>query len=258
MFQERYMRRIIISVGVAAIMALLAYAHYAFVQTRYLTHSPVFISVVGEGEVFAKPDIAQFSFSVNAKEDDAATAQTKSADAVNAIMGFLKEKGVEEKDIKTSGYNLNPRLEYPQVTTSGGYYQPVEPKVVGYEVTQTIEVKVRKVSDIGMLISGVGERGATNVSGPSFTIDDDSILASEARAKAIADAKVKGEKLAKELGVRIVRMTNYWEEQGPYPMYGYGGMADGMKASSMESSVPAMPTGENTITSRINISYEVR
>ena len=252
------MRKVIVGVGVAAVIALLAYTHYALTQSRYLTHAPVSISVTGKGEVFAKPDIAQFSFSVNAKEADAATAQSKSADAVNAIMSYLKEKGIEEKDVKTSSYNLNPRLEYPQVVCTVGYCPPSEPKIVGYEVTQSIEVKVRKTGDIGMLVSGVGERGATNISGPSFTIDDDSILTAEARAKAIADAKEKGEKLAKDLGVKIVRMTGYWEDQGGYPMYNMAG-GDSMKVNSFESqSVPDMPTGENTITSNVNISYEVR
>ncbi len=259
MFQESYMRKIGALVGVAAIVALLAYTYYAITQANYVTEMPVSISVVGEGEVFAKPDIATISFSVNAKENDAATAQSKSAESVNAIIAYLKEKGVDEKDIKTQSYNLSPRYEYSRTICTQWECPPQgEPKVIGYEVTQSMDVKVRKTDDVGMLVTGVGELGATNVYGPTFTIDDDSALKAEAREIAIADAKAKAQKLADELGVRIVRMTGYWEDEGAYPMYsGYG--KGGVEMAAMDANVaPEMPTGENTISSRVNISYEIK
>lgn len=261
MFQEAYMRKIAALVGLAAVVALLAYTYYAMTQARYVSHMPVTISVAGEGEIFAKPDVATFNFSVNAKEKEASMAQSKSADAINAIIAYLKDNGVEEKDIRTQYYNLSPQYEYPQtVCNSLGYCPPRgEPKVVGYEVTQSVEVKVRTIDDTSKLIGGVGELGATNLDGPSFTIDDESALQAQAREKAIIDAKTKAEKLAKDLGVRIVRMNGFWEEQGGYPMlYGKGGDASAITMSAEMAVAPEIPTGENSIISRVNISYEVR
>lgn len=260
MFQEAYMRNIAAVVGIAAVVALGAYTYSAINQSNYMTEMPVTISVTGEGEVFAKPDIATISFAVNAKESDAAKAQSKSADSVNAIMGYLKEKGVAEKDIKTLGYNLSPWYENnPIVCTQWGCPSAGEPKLLGYEVTQTVEVKVRNTGDVGMLIGGVGELGATNVNGPTFTIDDDSVLKAQARDEAVAEAKAKAEKLAAQLGVRIVRMSSFWEDESmPFYGYGMGSGAEMMKASADVAAVPEIPTGENTITSRVNISYEVK
>lgn len=260
MFQEAYMRKIAALVGVAAIIALGAYTYAAIQNANYMTDMPVTISVSGKGEVFARPDIAAFSFSVNAREADAPAAQAKSAESVNAIIAYLTEQGVEERDVKTQYYNLNPRYEYPEVRcTEWGCPPAGEPKLVGYEVTQSIEVKVRKTEDAGRIIAGVGELGATNVSGLSFTIDDEDALKAEARTEAIADAKEKAEVLARELGVRIVRINGFWEEEGGYyPMYGMGGADMAKSASFEEAAAPSVPTGENTITSRVNVSYEVR
>ncbi len=262
MFQDGHMRTIAKLVGIAAIVALLAYTYYAFVQARNVTDFPVSITVDGKGEIFAKPDVATFNFSVVAKEADATTAQTVGAKNMNDIVAYLKEKGVEDKDIKTTGYNLNPRYEYPQVKcTEWGCPPSGEPKLIGYEVSQSVDVKVRKTDDAGMLISGVGELGATNVGGLNFTIDDEDSLKVEAREAAIADAKTKAKELADKLGVRIVRMSGYWEDQGGMPMYNGYGMGGEMKAMSADASVspvPEIPGGENTITSVVHITYEIR
>ena len=261
MFSQPYMRGIVPLFGVMAIVALAAYSYYTVQQAKYVYTGPVVISVAGEGEVFAKPDIATFSFGVMAEGDDAASAQNESAEKVNEIMTYLEEQGIEERDIKTQYYNLNPRYEYTQsICQAGGPCTPGERVLRGYEVSQNIQVKVRNTENAGTLISGVGERGATDISGLNFTVDDESALTADARAAAIADAQEKAQALADDLGVDIVRMTGFWEEQGYMPYYGRGGdmmesaamMDDGMKVA------PSVPTGENMVTSRVNISYEVR
>lgn len=260
------MRKIAALVGIAAIVALLAYTYYAFAQAQYTQSIPPggmqpSISVNGEGEVLARPDVATFSFSVTAKENTASVAQQKSAEATNAIMEYLKGKGIEDRDIKTQYYNLNPRYEYPDTRCTEWSCPPVgEPKLIGYEVTQSIEVKVRTIDDAGMLIAGVGELGATNVSGLTFTIDDEETLRGQAREAAIEDAKEKMQKLESELGVKVVRIVSFYEEGNDYyPYYGYGmggAMAESASYDAMKSA--PIPTGENTITSRVSITYEVR
>lgn len=261
MFQELYMRRIGAVALVCAICALAAYTYYTLKQAEYMYSGPTTISLTGVGEVFAKPDIATFSFSVEAKEVDAAATQNKAAETMNAVLAYLKEVGVEEKDVKTENYTLTPRYEYPQVVCNGfGYCPPREgePKLVGYQVSQSVSVKVRDTSKAGEIISGVGGKGATNVSSLSFTIDDEDALKSEARKLAIEDAKRQAEELAKNLNVKIVRMNGYWEESQS-PMYGMGGgiAYDSMAAPAMKAT-PELPTGENKITSRVNISYEIK
>ncbi len=260
MFQDGQVRMIAKLVGVAAIIALLSYTYYAFVQARQVTDFPVNISVEGTGEVYAKPDVASFSFTIQTKEADAVSAQNAATKIMDGIEAYLKGKGVEERDIKTTSYTLNPRYEYPETRCIDGYCPPQgEPKVIGYGVDHSVMVKVRKTEDAGMLISGIGELGAMGMSELSFTIDDEDVLKAEARMKAIADAEAKAKVLAEKFGVHIVRMTGYWENAGPMPYgNGMGGVAMDM-AMTKEAAMPAnIPMGENTITSTVSITYEVR
>jgi uncharacterized protein YggE len=259
MFQEPYMRKIVALVGIMAVVALLAYTYSTVKEARYMYQGPTSISVTGIGEVSAKPDLATFNFTIEAKEADATTAQNKVSDIEGAILAYLKEAGVDEKDVKTANFDLSPRYEYPQtVCTQWGCPPATEPKLIGYQMSETVTVKVRDAGKAGELIAGVGSKGAINISGLSFTIDDDEVQKAEARKAAIADAKEKAEVLAESLGVRIVRMNGYWEEQNGMPMpYGVGG--DMMKSESamMAPRAAQIPSGENTYTVQVNISYEI-
>lgn len=262
MIQQPLLRTVAAFVGIAAVIALFAYTYGTLKEVQPNYRAPMTISVTGKGEVLAKPDIATFSFSVTAKEKEAAAAQNKSAESINAIVAYLKEKGIEERDIKTQNYSLNPVYEYSRTVCTIEYCPPSgEAKLTGYEVSQMIQVKVRKTDTAGDIISGVGQFGATNISGLDFTIDDVDTLRAQARDAAIADAKVQADKLARDLGVRVIRMSGYWENNnGGYPIpYGMGGAME--KAVSYDQAMnvaPAVPAGENTILSQVSITYEVR
>lgn len=263
MFQESYIRKIFALVGVMIIVALLAYTYTTVKQSRYMYQGPTTISVIGTGEVSATPDIASFSFSLEAKEADAQTAQNKVTEQMSSIVAFLKEQGVEEKDIKTQNHSLSPWYDYSetQPCTQWGCPPRSEPTIKGYQVNEYVTVKVRDTNTVGEILAGVGDKGAMNVSGLSFTIDDDDKYTAQARELAIADAKAKAQVLAKSLGVKIVRMNGYWEEQGGMPMpYGRGGEVYDMKAeSSVAASAPIqIQTGENMFKTQVNISYEIK
>ena len=258
MFTQPYMRGIVAAVGVMAVLALVAYTYFTFKQAKYTYTGPVVISVVGTGEAVAIPDIATFSFSVKSEADTASEAQDQSAESINAILAYLKEQGIEDKDIKTLYYNLNPVYDWTNsICKVNGYCPPGQQILRGYEANQTIEVKVRDTAKAGELISGVGTRGATDVSGLQFTVDDESATLAEAREKAIEDAKEKADQLAKDLGVRIVRMTGFWENQ-PYPYDGYGGVKMESAVAMDAVAVPGTPMGESSMTVQVNISYEVQ
>lgn len=241
------------------IIALGAYAYLTLEQTKYDIGGPTIITVSGEGEVLAFPDIGQFSFGVEAEGEDAATAQTESATKINDILTYLKESGVKEADIVTQSYNLQPRYRYEQRTcVMGSYCPPGEQVMDGFVVSQMVTVKVRTLETAGTLIAGVGERGATNLSGLSFTIDDTDVLEANARALAIADAQTKAIELARTLGVRLDRITGYYEEEtGGIPFYGKGD-AMMMESRSFNTVAPELPTGEQKTVKRVSITYQVR
>lgn len=255
---DNKLKALVFIVLALAAAALAAYTYYTIKQSRYTFTGPNTVSVMGKGEIFARPDIATFSFSVMAEAQDAAAAQSQSAEKINAIMAHLREQGIEERDITTLWYNLSPRYEYIQAPCTQFSCPPGRQNMVGFTANQSIEVKVRDTEKASELIAGIGELGATDVSGISFTVDDVEALQRDAREAAIADAKANAERLAEDLDVRLVRLINFWEDTSPY--YGYGKGGDMMESSAydMAAVAPELPMGESTVTSNITLVYEIR
>jgi len=223
------------------------------------------ITVSGEGEVFAVPDVVEFSFSVIEERKTVDAAQEASTEKTNSLLSFLEEQGIDEKDIKTIGYNVYPRYELrgPENEIPIAPYpaeRPLQRVLVSYEIRQSVSVKVRDTEEAGTILAGVGERGASDISGLSFTIDDESALEREARQKAIDDAQQKAEDLADDLDVRLVRVVNFFESGPSVPYYArsFGGDGVFMDEAAVAQAVPELPAGENRITANVSIIYEIR
>ncbi len=214
------------------------------------------ITVQGEGEVFAIPDTATFSFSVIKKGETAEVVQNGAAEISNKVIEYLKEKGIEEKDIKTTSYNVYPRYEYEQRVCITYPCDRGDRILIGFEINQSVRVKVRDISKAGELLSGIGSFGVERISGLSFIIDDEDGLKREARQIAVADAKEKAEALAADLDVQLVRIVNF-NEFGSPRFAKFESMALGVNDGG-GSVVPDIQVGENSITSSVNITYEIK
>lgn len=216
------------------------------------------ISVSGDGEVFAIPDIANISFSSRVTAKSIADAQRQVTEVMNSAIDFAKKSGVEDKDIKTTNYSANPHYEYrTDSCPAGNVYCPGKQILTGYDVAQTISVKVRKTDSTGDVLAGLGKLKVTDIFGPDFTIDDDTAVKAEARKKAIDDAKTKASVLAKDLGVDLVRIVSF-SESGNSPIYYAKTMSMGLGGADESAPVPNIPKGENKITSSVMITYEIR
>ena len=218
------------------------------------------ITVSGEGEVFAVPDLAIFSVTVTEEAKEVKDAQKVATKKINDIIAYLKAQGIEEKDIKTTSYNVYPKYEWIEVACVGGRCPGGKQEMIGFEVSQSVDVKVRDTEKAGDILSGVGNLGVNTVSGLSFTIDEEDKLNAEARAEAIDDARTKAEELASQLGVSLVRIVGFNENGGGYPMPYYKREMMTMSAdSSMGGAVaPELPVGENKIMSSVSVTYEIR
>ncbi|MSR87749.1 MAG: DUF541 domain-containing protein [Candidatus Zambryskibacteria bacterium] len=222
------------------------------------------ITVTGDGEAVSVPDIATFSFTISADAQSVSDAQKKVAEKVGVILASLEDLDIEEKDIKTTNYSVWPKYSYETVMLypCTPYNCPPSPgKQVqdGYTANHSITVKVRKTEDVGKVLADVGDSGATNLSGITFTVDDPDKLTKEARAKAIANAKEKAETLAEELDVKLVRVVSFSDstDSGPMPVY-MEKEALNMGEFNFSKSVPTIPIGENKVKIVVNITYEIR
>ncbi|MBM3206607.1 MAG: DUF541 domain-containing protein [Candidatus Staskawiczbacteria bacterium] len=221
------------------------------------------IYVSGEGKAYAKPDIAIINFGVTAESAKSQDAVNKSNEKMNAVIKAIKDLGVEDKDIKTTSYNLYPTYGSDRAVDGYGgggsimpmYYPVQSNKIIGYRLDQQVEVKVRNLDNINQIIDKVTSAGANNVSSPQFTVDDIESVREEARLKAIEQAKEKAEKLAKQSGLKIDRLMNISE--GYNYAYGLGG-ASVAKESMPSSPAPQIEPGQSEITISVNLTYRIK
>ncbi len=222
------------------------------------------ITVTGEGEVSAVPDIAGVNFTIRKEAKTVKEAQDAVAEIEKKALEFIRSKNVQDKDIKVVNASFNPKYEYrydyKTLYPCSGYNCPAGKNIiVGYEAYESINLKIRNTDSVGEVMQGIGALGVEELSGPNFMIDDEDGLKAEARKEAIVDAKAKAKVLAKDLGVKLVRIVNFSEDGGyPYPMmYAKAEMA--MDSAGGVSSAPAeLPKGENTIYSNVTVTYEIR
>ncbi len=214
------------------------------------------ITVSDTGEIYAKPDLALTTFSVITEAKTVAEAMQENTKKMNAVISFVKGEGIEDKDVKTTNFNISPRYEWYEENQC---YPPCpggKRVLVGYEVTQSLEVKIRDMVKIGDVIQGATDAGANQVGDLQFTIDKEDELKKQAREQAIEKAKTKAKELAGQLGVKLVRIINF-SESSVIPYY-YGLLEKAAAPSGVGGGAPQIETGENKIEVTVSITYEIR
>ena len=232
--------------------------------------TPATISFSGHGEVEATPNIANIYFTISKDDKTVSAAQADVAAVEKDTLAVLTAKGVADADVQTTDASFNPKYEYQQVacppnpvpvTTTGMSSPgivclPGRQVLVGYTASESITVKVRNIDTVGDIMQALGTTGVTNLSGPDFSIDNPDALQAQARKLAIDDAKSKAEVLAKDLGISLGKIESFSDDSVSPVMYSN---AKVMSLGAVPASAPAvMPAGQNTITSDVTITYEIK
>jgi uncharacterized protein YggE len=220
--------------------------------------SPNVITVTGTGEAVSTPDIATFSFTVSETAKTVVEAQDMASKKINAALKAIKDSGVADKDIKTTSYNINPHYEYQNSICSSYSCPPSKSILTGYDVSQSTSVKVRDIKKAGELLATIGNQNVKYISDLNFSVDEPASVQVKAREEAIAKAQDKAKVLAKQLGVSLVKIISFSEDNGGYyprPVYGMGG-AD-MMTTKADIVAPEISVGEDKVTSNVTITYEI-
>jgi len=232
-------------------LVLVVLALFLLVEINYVSNTAATTNTVsfsGEGKITAKPDIAVISASIVTQAVDSKSAQDSNSTKSNTVSAFLKKQGVDDKDIKTSGYNVTPQYRYPPY---GG-----QPTITGYQVSQSYEIKVRDLAKISTILDGLVTAGANQVNNLGLQIENPEDLKSQARQLAIDDAKKKASELEKQVGISLGKIINFVEGSNGYPVPMYSETrAMGMGGGGSE---PAISTGENDIVINVTITYQIK
>jgi uncharacterized protein YggE len=232
-----------------------AFALFAVVTAPALAQSEPRIPTLnasGEGFVMVVPDIAIVSIGVTSRADTARQALDQNNTETARVIGTIREAGIADKDIATSGFSVFPVYEErpPRADGVGGIV--TAPKIVGYQVQNEVRVTVRDIGASGALLDQVVSAGANQISGIAFDVANPQAASDEALKNAIADARRKAELMAAAAGVRIVRVLDV-SGGGGFPMFA---RAERMDFAAAAPAVPVMP-GEARVQANANIIFEI-
>lgn len=208
------------------------------------------IWVTGEGKVSIVPDVAILNLGVEAQAATVAEAQNQAAAAMAAVVAELDNHGIARKDIKTRHFSIIPIRKWVEDTG--------QQVLIGYRVTNTVTIKVRKVEDTGTIIDAVAKAGGdfARINSISFTVDDPTAYHKEVREKAMADAKAKAKQLADSGGVKLGKPTYISESSGFIPVPREYMMR--AEAAPAPAPPPPISPGETEIRLSVQVVYSIK
>lgn len=174
------------------------------------------LEIQGEGTMSAAiPDMAMVTLGVVSQDQTARQALDANNNAMKALIDILRAKDIEQKDVQTSGFRVNPRYSQPQSSNN----QPNEPpRIIGYEVANTVSIRVRDLDILGSLIDNLVTAGSNTVSSIQFTVADPEPFMAKARQKAMANALEKANLYADAAGVTLKKILHISENSTARPL----------------------------------------
>ncbi len=172
------------------------------------------ITVTGEGRVEAAPDMATVSLGVVTEGTTAAEAMAANTIQLAAVLEQLKMGGIEDRDIQTSGLSLNPNWQQTEADPT--------PRIVGYQASNMLTVRVRKLDQLGTVLDKTISDGANSFNGLTFGLSDPAPALDEARKRAVTDAMARAKLLTQAAGLTLGPVVSISEGGGfggPQPMY---------------------------------------
>ena len=215
-----------------------AIGNYASPPARTLT-------VSGTGEAAAAPDMAVLSIGVETEGATAGEALRENSAKMRAAIETLTSLGVEERDIQTSGLNVNPRYNYQGREES--------PRLIGFIAVNVVTATLRDLDEAGAIIDETVGAGANKIRSLRFSFSDPQPLYDEARRDAVARARAKATLLSEAAGVRLGSVLTIQDGHVSAPKP-YMPMA--RLETAMAESVP-LQSGESTVTAGVSIVYEI-
>jgi len=211
--------------------------------------------VGGEGRGTYVPDVAILRLGIDSQENTVALAQQKAAAAMAKVVAALKAKGVADKDIQTQQFSIQPITQWVEEVVSG--LKRGRQVIVGYQVTNTVQAKLRQMGQAGATIDAVAEAGGdlTRIDSISFTKEDITQEKNLAREKAVKDAQAKAQQIAALTGIALGQPI-YITESTPYVYATKDYYAGGLPAAS--EAVTPIVSGEQEFTVTVQIVYAIK
>jgi len=216
----------------------------AAAEVQVTSTGPVVELTVNES-VEAEPDIVTVGAGVTTEARTAVEAMRTNATAMQSVIDRIKALGVSERDIQTTGINLGAMYDYNQQTQRQVFR--------GYQASNRVSVKLRDIQRTGEVLDALVAAGATDLSGPDWSIDDDTAARSQARRQAMETARAQALEYARAAGfssIRLLEVSETIARQPPMPFVG------ALRAEAQDASTPVQP-GMVQAGVTVRVSYEM-
>jgi uncharacterized protein YggE len=201
------------------------------------------VTVVGDGHVEGTPDTLTANSAIQFVAADVTTAMNQTNERQQAVIDALTAAGIDKKDISTTGVSLQPQ-----------YSGDAAANIIGYQASNNIDVKIRDLGSASRVLALIVSTGgdATRINSVNYSINDDSQLVKDARARAFNDAKDRADQYAGLSGLKLGRVISISEVTGggvtppqPTPM-----------PRAMATEVPLAP-GQQTVSFSVTVIWEL-
>lgn len=198
------------------------------------------------GETRVRPDQATISLGVTTEAPTAAEAMRLNAAKMTQVIAALKKGGIADRDIQTSGLNLNPQYVYQE---------NLPPRLTGYQASSNVTVVVRDLARLGQAVDATVSAGATNVGGIAFGLQNGDAAEDAARLDAVKALQAKADLYAKAMGYRVARLVTFSEGGGYTPQPPMPMMMAMREKSAMDST--PVEAGELKVRIDVTATYEL-
>lgn len=205
------------------------------------------VTVIGQGTAYGQPDQATVIVGVETFAPTVSEASAQNQTTLDNVMAALSAAGIASEDIQTTNYSLYAEQTYGDKGPEG---------IVGYHVTNQVNVKIRDISLVGDVLGAVTEAGANAIYGVNFSVADPAALEAEARALAMDDAAKRAASLAELGNVTLGEVTVISEVVGqPVMPLGMGG---GGYAMEQAASAPGISPGQLSYQVQVQVTYGIQ
>lgn len=218
-------------------------------QLQLIRGDSQLLSVSATAKTESVQDIAIVTIGVVSEGVTAQAVKDQSSNKMNQVISFIKQSGIEDKDIKTSQFNISPKYNYTNQQQT----------LVGYQANQTITVKVRKIDkstkQLETLVDGAVMHGANQIQGIDFSFEDSDGLVQNAQKLAIDKAKANALQISKDAGLRLGRIINVITSASGNPNPGPMFMRSDMALA--KSSTPQIELGSQEVLATVTVLFEI-
>jgi len=209
------------------------------------------VIVIGEGSITTAPDYARVRSGVTTTAKTVKEASDSNSKVMAAMIAALADAGIAKKDLQTSEFSIEPVYTSPSSKFSAdGPNGP--PKLSGFRVSNHVNVIIRQISQVADILDGLVKAGATDIGNLGFVVSDREKALDQARESAMANARHKAELYARASGVTLGRVAWITESSDLQPI-----VPMGVARSKMASAPVPIEGGEDTLTARITVGFEI-